>query len=98
MADLQVERCTEVPPFTYYGVDIFYPYLIKEKRAQLKRYGALFTCFTCRAIHREVTNALHTNSFIQGSWQEEVLLDPSGQTMEQILWEQEMNCSKDSKK
>ena len=98
MADLPVERCAEVPPFTYYGVDIFYPYLIKEKRAQLKRYGALFTCFTCRAIHREVTNALHTNSFIQGSWQEEVLLDPSGQRMEQILWEQEMNCSKDSKK
>ena len=64
MADLQVERCTEVPPFTYYGVDIFYPYLIKEKRAQLKRYGALFTCFTCRAIHIEVTNALGTNSFI----------------------------------
>ena len=64
MADLQVESCTEVPPFTYCGVDMFDPYLIKEKRSQLKRYGALFPCFTCRAIHIEVTNALGTNSFI----------------------------------
>ena len=64
MADLPVERCTEVAPFTYCGVDIFGPYLIKEKRSQLKRYGALLTCFTCRATHIEVTNAFDTNSFI----------------------------------
>ena len=43
---------------------MFGPYLIKERRSQLKRYGALFTCFSCRAIHIEVTNALDTNSFI----------------------------------
>ena len=40
------------------------PYLIKEKRSQLKRYGVLFTCFICRAIHIEVTNALDTKSLI----------------------------------
>ena len=43
---------------------MFGPYLIKERKSQLKRYGALFTCFSCRAIHIEVTNALDTNSFI----------------------------------
>ena len=64
MADLPVERCTEVAPFTYCGVDIFGPYLIKEKRSQLKRYGALLTCFTCRATHIEVTNVFDTNSLI----------------------------------
>ena len=97
MADIPVERCTEVPPFTYCELDMFGPHLIKERRSQLKRYGALFTCFTCRTIHIEVTSALDTNS-LKGLWQEEVLLDPSGQTMEQVLWEQEMNCSKDSRK
>ena len=64
MADLPVERCTEVPPFTYCGVDMFGCYLIKGRRSQLKRYRVLFTCFTCRAIHIEVTNALDTDSFI----------------------------------
>ena len=63
-ADLPVERCAEVPPFTYCEVDMFGPYLIKERSLQLKRYGALLTCFTCCAIHIEITNALDTNSFI----------------------------------
>ena len=55
MADLPDERC---------GVDILGPYCIKERRSELKRYGALFTCFTCLVIHIKVTNALDTNSFI----------------------------------
>ena len=37
-------------------------------------------------------------SHLEGSWQKEVLLDPSGQSMEQILGKQRMNCSKDSRK
>ena len=64
MEDLLVERCIEVPPFIYCGIDMFGPYLIKERMSQFKRYGALFTCFTCCAIHIEVTKALDTNSFI----------------------------------
>ena len=64
MTDLPVERCTEVPPFTYCRVNTFGPYLIKEKISQLKRNGALFICFTCCTIYIEVTNALNINSFI----------------------------------
>ena len=64
LADLPVERCIEVPHVTYCGVDMFGPYLIKERRSQLKRYGALFTCFTCRVIHIKVTKALDATFFI----------------------------------
>ena len=38
MANLPVERCTEVLPFTYCGVDMFGPSPIKERSSQLKRY------------------------------------------------------------
>ena len=86
LADLPVERCIEVPPVIFCGGDMFGPYLIKERRSQLKRYGALLTCFTCSSLH------------VEGSWLEEELLVPSGQTMEQILWKQRMNCSKYSRK
>ena len=62
MTDLPKERLTEVPPFTY--CDYFGPCLIKEGRKVLKRYGALFTCFVCRAIHIETANSLETDSFL----------------------------------
>ncbi len=40
------------------------PFLIKEGRKELKRYGVIFTCLTSRAIHLEVSNTLDTDSFI----------------------------------
>ena len=64
MADLPQERCTEAAPFTYCGVDMFESLIIKERRSELKRYGALFTCFSSRAVHIEVTNSLDSDSFI----------------------------------
>ena len=51
MADLPQERCTEAAPFIYCGVDMFGPMIIKERRSELKHYGALFTCFPSRAVH-----------------------------------------------
>jgi len=64
MSDLPEDRLEPAPPFTYCAVDFFGPWIIKEKRKELKRYGALFTCMVSRAIHIEVTHSLDTDSFI----------------------------------
>ena len=60
MADLPPDRTKEEPPFTYCGVEMFGLFEIKERRTTLKRYGALFTCLACRAIHVEKMNNLET--------------------------------------
>ena len=65
MADLSRERLSQEPPFTYCGIDMFGPILVKEGRKEMKRYGCLFTCLSNRAIHIESTNSLSTNAFIQ---------------------------------
>ena len=44
MADLPMHRLAEAPPFTYYGVDMFGPFVIKQQRNEIKRYGAMFMC------------------------------------------------------
>ena len=65
MADLPKDRVTADPPFTFTGVDYFGPYVKKEGRNELKRYGCLFTCLASRAVHIEIANSLETDSFIQ---------------------------------
>ena len=52
------------PPFTNCAVYYFGPWLIKQGRKEVKRYGVLFTCMASRAIHLEVSNTLETDSFI----------------------------------
>ena len=64
MADLPKERMSEEPPFTYCGVDLFGSFLVKDGRKEVKRYGALYTCLSSRAIHIEVVYSLSTDSFI----------------------------------
>ena len=64
MSDLPEDRVTPAPPFTYSAVDYFGPFTIKDKRKDLKRYGVLFTCLACRAVHIETANSLDTSSFI----------------------------------
>ena len=64
MANLPTERTLEVAPFSYSGVDMFGPFSIKEGRKVHKRYCALFTCFSSRAVHLETTNKIDTDSFI----------------------------------
>ena len=64
MADLPKERIAPAPPFTYCGVDYFGPFYIREGRKELKRYGALFTCLSSRAVHIETSNSLETDSFL----------------------------------
>ena len=64
MADLPEDRVESAPPFTYSGVNYFGPWYIREGRKELKRYGVIFTCLCCRAIHLETAASLSTDSFI----------------------------------
>ena len=65
MANLPSSRLMEVPPFTYCRVDMFGPFIIKQRRSEAKWYGAMFTCMNSRAVQIEVTHSLDTDSFIQ---------------------------------
>lgn len=64
MANLPADRVEPAPPFTYSAVDYFGPFYVREGRKHVKRYGLLFTCLSCRAVHIEVANSLDTSSFI----------------------------------
>ncbi len=66
MSDLPEERVNPTTPFTYTGMDVFGPWLIKEGRKQLKRWGLIFTCLASRAVHIETLNTMETDSFING--------------------------------
>ncbi|CAH0727196.1 unnamed protein product, partial [Brenthis ino] len=52
------------PPFTCTGIDYFGPMTITVARRHEKRWGALFTCLTTRAVHIELTPSLSTDSMI----------------------------------
>ena len=64
MADLPHERSIDVAPFTHCGLDMFGPFYVKEGRKRAAKFVALFTCFSCRAIHLEHTSNMSTDSFI----------------------------------
>ena len=64
MALLPVERIKPSPPFTYTGVDCFGPLIIKRGRAEVKRWGCIFTCLSTRALHLEKLDSMSTDSFL----------------------------------
>jgi len=67
MADLPEERLTSAkPPFTFIGMDCFGPFAVKFGRAEVKRWGCLYTCLTTRAIHIEKVDSMETDSFLNG--------------------------------
>ena len=63
IAHLPQERCTEAAPFTYCGVDMFWPFIIKTRRSGIKCYAAFFTCFSSHAVRIKVTSSLDADSF-----------------------------------
>ena len=66
MADLPEERVVPSPPFTYCGMDCFGPFMVKQGRREVKRYGLLLTCMCTRAIHIEMLDDMTTDAFING--------------------------------
>ena len=65
MADLPPERLVAGPVcFLNVGVDLFGPFFVVVGRAAVKRYGALFTCLSARAVHLEVVYTMNTDSFV----------------------------------
>lgn len=64
MAALPRSRlAARIKPFSYVGVDYFGPLSVKIGRRLEKRWGAIFTCLTTRAIHLELAIALSTDAF-----------------------------------
>ena len=64
MAELPEDRVDPAPPVANCAVDYFGPFIIKEGRKELQRYGILFTCMASRAVHIEVADTLETDSFM----------------------------------
>ncbi|XP_055622896.1 uncharacterized protein LOC129766396 [Toxorhynchites rutilus septentrionalis] len=65
MAPLPEMRLTAfTQPFTFTGLDYFGPMIVKVGRSNVKRWVALFTCLTIRAIHMEIVHSLSTESCI----------------------------------
>ena len=58
------------PPFTNTGIDYFGPLTVKQGRrtrstdGTSKRYGAIYTCLSTRAVHIELVGNLLTANFI----------------------------------
>ncbi|XP_055634159.1 uncharacterized protein LOC129774446 [Toxorhynchites rutilus septentrionalis] len=49
-------------PFTFVGLDYFGPMTVRVGRSNVKRWVALFTCLSIRAVHLEVVHSLSTES------------------------------------
>ena len=64
MADLPEERTDDAPPITHVWIDMFGPFMVTERRKELKYYGPMFTCMASSAIHIEVVQSMDTDSFI----------------------------------
>lgn len=63
MGQLPIDRLTpHVRPFTFTGLDFFGPLFVTVGRRQEKRWAALFTCLTIRAVHIELAADLSADA------------------------------------
>ncbi|XP_062540958.1 uncharacterized protein LOC134208999 [Armigeres subalbatus] len=63
MSPLPEARLTPyIRAFTFTGLDYFGPVTVRVGRTNVKRWAALFTCLTTRAVHLEVAFTLSTES------------------------------------
>jgi len=66
-ANLRNRVVPDEPPFTRTGVDLFGPFNIKRGRSSVKRYGVIFTCLACRAVHIKMATSLENRLFYSSS-------------------------------
>lgn len=64
MGELPAPRLENTAPFSNVGIDCFGPFLVKERRTELKRYGLIFTCLYSRAVHVEILDDMTTDCFL----------------------------------
>lgn len=64
MSDLPEDRISSSQCFNYCACDYFGAFVVKQRRKEIKRYGALFVCMNSRAVHIELADSLSTDSFI----------------------------------
>lgn len=64
MSALPADRIQPTPPFTHVGMDCFGPFVVKERRSDIKRWGLLLTCLYSRAVHVEILDDMTTDSLI----------------------------------
>lgn len=65
MGDLPKARISPyTAPFTYTGIDYCGPFPVTVKRSTEKRWVALFTCLTTRAIHTEIAHGLDADNCV----------------------------------
>ena len=55
---------SHLPAFSNVGIDFFGPFSLTIFRRKVKRYGVMFTCLDCRAVHIEVAHSLDLDSFM----------------------------------
>ena len=64
MADIPHCRLQfDQPLFRNVGVNYFGPFLIRQGRSHVKRYGCVLTCLTMQAVHLEISQSLTADFF-----------------------------------
>lgn len=78
---------THLPPFTNVGIDFFCPLPVVMLRRSIKRYGVMFTCLDCQALHLELADSVEMDSFINAFFRFVVFRNFATATTEQICWQ-----------